>query len=144
MPCGASVSDSDVTEAPAAARDVDAAAPLVTAEAPQVPVGPRQLGLVTHRAQRTCSKRRLWSGYHPEGHLLCHQLALALVRGIKEVESQRLAKQLLYSGMAKVLGFTCHRDCEGCLPNSAAGDLASSQRHGRDGTRASPGRCSGF
>jgi hypothetical protein len=69
-----------VTEAPAAARDVDDAAPFVTAEGP----GCR------------ASSKRLWSGY---------VMPLALVRRIKEAESQ-LVKQLLYSGIVKDLGFT--------------------------------------
>jgi hypothetical protein len=34
-------------------------------------------------------------------------MPLALVRGIKEADSEsQLAKQLLYSGIVKVLGFT--------------------------------------
>ena len=78
-----------VTEAPDA-RDVDDAAPLVTAEGRWAATWVGNLD--------AASSRRLWSGY---------VMPLALVRGIKEAESQ-LVKQLpsLYSGIIKDLGFT--------------------------------------
>ncbi len=85
----------DVTEpeAPAAARDVHVA-PLVTAEGRWVP---SNLG---YQMGSRASSKRLWSG--------C-VIAFALVRGARlrdpEAESQ-LAKQLLYSGIVKALGFT--------------------------------------
>ena len=79
---------SDVTEAPAAALDVDDAAPLVTAEGRWAATWVGNLD--------AASSRRLWSGY---------VMPLALVRGVKEAESQ-LVKQLLYSGIIKDLGFT--------------------------------------
>ena len=80
----------DVTEAPlAAARDVDDAAPLVTADG-------RWAATWAVSLRCRASSKRLWSGY---------VMPLALVRGIKEAESQ-LAKQLLYSRIVKVLRFT--------------------------------------
>jgi hypothetical protein len=78
----------DDTEA-RAARDVDDAAPLVTAEGRWAATWAGSLD-----AARAASA----SGY-------VIMMPLALVRGIKEAESQ-LVKQLLYSGIVKVLGFT--------------------------------------
>ena len=77
----------DVTEAPAA-RDVEDAAPLVIAEG-------RWAATWASSLIRASSKRLLSGRVMP----------LALVRGVKKAMSQ-LAKQLLYSGIAKVLGFT--------------------------------------
>ena len=81
----------NVTEAPAAARDVDNAAPLVTAEGRWAATWAGSLD-----AARAASA---------SGYVIMMPLAQALVRGIKEAESQ-LVKQLLYSGIVKVLGFT--------------------------------------
>ena len=81
-----------VTEAPAAARDVDDAAPLVAAEGR---LAAKFLGWKPG-CRASLSSERLWSGY---------VMPLALVSGIKEAEPH-LAKQLLYSGIVKDLGFT--------------------------------------
>jgi hypothetical protein len=76
----------DDTEAPAAARDVDDAAPSVTAEfrwaAP-------------------------WAGSLDAARAASASESVARVRGVtgKEAESQ-LVKQFLCSGIVKVLGFT--------------------------------------
>ena len=67
----------DDTEAPAA-RDVDGAPPLVTAEG-------RWAAHLGWKPGCRASNKRLWSGY---------VMPLALASGIKEAESQ-LAKQLL-------------------------------------------------
>ncbi len=98
----------DVTEAPAA-RDVDDAAPLVTANG-------RWAATWAFSLRCRASSKRLWSGY---------VMPLALVRGIKEAESQ-LVKQLLYRGIVGpsfYLKAACHP-----LPNSAAGEMAAGLR----------------
>ncbi len=80
-----------VTEAPAA-RDLDDAAPLVTAEGRLAATwAPGKPG-----CRASLSSERLWSGY---------VMPLALVSGIKEAEPH-LVKQLLYSRIVKDLGFT--------------------------------------
>ena len=81
---------SDVTGAPAAARDVDHAAPLVTAEGRLAATWAGNLD-----AARAASASGLV--------MLCHSLLLAAL--IKEAEPH-LVKQLLYSGIVKDLGFT--------------------------------------
>ena len=79
-----------VTEAPlAAAREVDDAAPLVTAEGRWAATW-----AVSLDAARAASA----SGY-------VIMMPLALVSSIKEAEPH-LVKQLLYSGIVKDLGFT--------------------------------------
>jgi hypothetical protein len=80
-----------VIEAPAAARAqaVDAA-PLVTAE-----------GRWAATWAGNLDAARAAGASDP----VINAMPLALVRGIKEAESQ-LVKQLLYSGIVKVLGFT--------------------------------------
>jgi hypothetical protein len=92
-----------VTEAPAA-RDVDDAAPLVTAEGRfAITWAGNFSGCRASLSSDSASERLChcdWSGY---------VMPLALVSGIKEAEPH-LAKQLLYSGIARdsdlQVGFT--------------------------------------
>ena len=76
-----------------AARDVDDAAPLVTADSEGRLGG--NLGWKPG-CRASLSSERLWSGY---------VMPLALVSGIKKAEPH-LDKQLIYSGIVKDLRFT--------------------------------------
>ncbi len=74
-------------------RDVDDAAPLVTAEGRWAAASAGSLNVA-----RAASASGLL--------MLCHSLFLGASRRLSPTESQ-LVKQLLHSGIVKVLGFTC-------------------------------------